>query len=264
MKKLIMLDQDGTICNRQYQVTADITALLQELIQAGVVIVPNSDTPIARLKYNFQKMLGFAPEVIVGEKGAVVVIEDKTIFPRNILGIQDFIFQLKEAFTARDAVPMVGDSATWIREKKHFEPNRKMIIIDGLRQQTIGFYFMVTDSSGLPQINDVWSKECLDIVSKIPVPEGLNPIDYNHSYGFATLNVQGVSKTDGYHKLKAVFPDYKFFMIGDGDIDIIADEAVIHCAVANASEALKKHSGFVSQRTYTEGVAECLLWISSL
>lgn len=52
--KVIMIDQDGVISNRNYQATKDISKLVNSLQTQNVVIVPNSDTPIDRLRRNIE------------------------------------------------------------------------------------------------------------------------------------------------------------------------------------------------------------------
>lgn len=256
-----MTDQDGVLFDKSYQSTGEIKSLVKQLSN-DILIVPNSDTPILRAQRNFKRVLGVTPNIVVGEKGAIVLFK-KIKYPLgNVRGIDDFLESLKQSFSQIDCEIVVGDSATWIREKKMFTPNRKMLIIDGLREQTIGFYLRATDSQGIAQIDNQWFEEGSDIVRKLEIPEGLIAEDFNSQYGIVIMNTKDTDKTTGYNFLSDQFPDATFFMIGDNDADIIREKSVIHCAVKNASQSLKSKSAFASNKPFTEGLRDCLDWIN--
>jgi len=260
--KIIMVDQDRVVCDENYQPTVDISELIRELNKTGqVIIAPNTDTPIERIKYNFRKMIGLDPAVIIAERGAIVEINGKKESVKNICGIKEFIAWVEKVFKLMGCCVEIGDSATWLRENRKFEPNRRLLIIDGLREQTISVFFKRTDASGFASTDPGFAQQGLEIINGLVPPAGLNKSDYNEKYGIAICNVAGVSKTDGYLLVKNQYPLADFYMIGDGDSDIILDKEVIHCAVANASPLLKKRASFVSKFSITEGLADCLKWI---
>lgn len=257
-----MIDQDGVVCNKDYQVTKDIKSLVSNLEQKGVLIVPNSDTPVKRLLYNFEIMLGARASIAIGEKGAVVSINGDYFFTEKVKGIKKYINSLLRVFVNIGSEVVIGDSATWIREDKKFKANSKMLIIDGLRQQTIGFYLRVADHNGLAKIDEEWFENGREVVKGLDLPQGLKKIDYNPKYGIAISNARNTTKTTGYLFLKEIFSDFRFFMIGDENSDIINDSAVTHCAVANASNLLREKAKFISEHSFTEGLKECLEWIA--
>lgn len=258
-----MVDQDGVVCDKSYQTTKDISQYLKDCLDETTVLVPNSDTPIERLRGNFQVMLGITPQVVIGELGATVRMYDREIFQKEILGRKEHIAHLKKFFEKNGAHIETGDSATWIREGKKFRPNSRLIIFDGMREQTVAFYVRHTNEGGIPEIQPQWAREALAILSQIPLPTGLKEYDYNPKYGIAISNVFGADKTSGYRGVRGEFPDAEFYMIGDGDIDIIQDPKVTHCAVGNASPALKQISKYVSPVNVTGGLEDCLRWIFS-
>ena len=141
--KIVMVDQDGVLLDKSYRVAADIKDFFRDL-PAGLKIVPNSDTPIRRITNNFRIAAGLQADIIIGEKGAVVYCNGETHCNANVQGIPSFLDNLGKTFDRLDCDIVVGDSATWIREGKRFTPNRRMLIIDGLRDQTVGFYLRTT------------------------------------------------------------------------------------------------------------------------
>lgn len=259
--KIVMIDQDGVLLDKNYKTTADMQDFLRNLPE-GFRIVPNSDTPVERILNNFKVVAGLQADITIGEKGAVVVCYGQTYFISNIQGIDDYLENLKHAFVDLDCDIAVGDSATWVREEKKFKPNRRMLIIDGLRKQTIGFYLRTTNDDGVACIDNQWFNIGITVVKTIPLPKGLEAKDFNIKYGIIIMNAINVSKTNGYLFLRQKYPGAVFYMIGDGDMDIIDDPNVIHCAVANASTNFKKIARFISDKEITAGLIDCLHWIA--
>lgn len=258
--KIVMVDQDGVLLDKSYRTTLDVNGFFQRLPKS-IMIVPNSDTPVERIANNFLASAGIRPDVVVGEKGAVIAFRGKLYTTSNVVGIKDYIERLKLAFSLSDCDIVVGDSATWIREQKRFTPNRRMLIIDGLRKQTIGFYLRTTDRDGIARLDDDWFATGSNIVRVLPLPAGVESNDFNVEYGIVIMNAIGVSKTNGYGFLRRKFPQADFYMIGDGDADVIQDPKVSHCAVGNASARLKEMAKFVSSKQFTAGLIDCLQWI---
>ena len=157
---------------------------------------------------------------------------------------------------------LTGDSATWIREGKKFSPNRRILIIDEFRRQTIGFYLRTTNSDGLACLDDDWFYIGSNTIKDIPVPTNIEAKDFNAEYGIIIMNAIGVSKTDGYKFLRQKYPQASFYMIGDRDMDIINDTSVVHCAVHNASANFKEIAEFISRKDITAGLIDCLQWIA--
>jgi len=256
-----MVDQDGVVNDKNYQTTKNIQKFVNNLADYGVIIVPNSDTPVKRLTYNFEVLLGIKSSIIIGEKGAVVQVNDEEFLFDNSISTDHFINKLKEVFLRAGAMVVIGDSATWIRARMQFKPNSDLLIVDALRQQSIGFYLRTSDSDGIAQVNEKWAERGKLLLTEIKLPKGIKNIVYNSTYGIFIGSISGICKSNGFNFLKTIFPEDMFFMIGDDDIDIIEDNSVIHCAVANGSQAFKEKSEFVSIHPFTEGLEECLSWI---
>lgn len=259
--KVIMVDQDGVISDKNYQTTKDISQFVDSLRTQGIIIVPNSDTPIDRLQRNNKFLLGFHADTIIGEKGAVVSLNGQCKFPKEIQGIDEYRLSLEKLFLKCGVSVYVGDSATWIRENKTFIPNSQLLIIDALRQQSIGLYLKCSNDKGLTYTDLDWCEKGLKIISTISLPIGLEPLNFNPNYGIAIANATGVKKSDGYRIIKEFFGQTRYYMIGDQMDDFIDDSNVVQCAVGNAEKKYKDVSSFVASKRITEGLEECLQWI---
>jgi len=266
--KVVMFDQDGVVCDKTYKTTKDIRKTISLALAQGIHLIPNSDTPWKRLSDNTEAMLGFEPNVVIAEKGAVVKIGSSiiySIYGTDIIGIARYIRLLVDLFDSLGKKVAIGDSATWIRIGKKFEPNSQYIIIDGLRTQSIGFYLLATDNLGTPQNDRNWFEEGLAVAKTIELPQGLAQLNANEKYGIAIANNPDITKTNGYHIVKnRMGLNNAFFMIGDSDIDIIDAVRVTHLAVGNTTEGLRRRAVFVSQYDYTAGLEECLQRIMAL
>ncbi len=259
--KIVMVDMDGVVCDQCYQTTADIRPTIAAAQKTGIMIVPNSDTPITRLRNYFRKFLGIETGILIGENGAVVQNGQETILVANIAGISNYRKQADNLFRRSGYLSMVGDSTTWLKEGRHFDPLSRLVLLDGYRQQSIAFFALVTDPDGKTKIDSRFAAEVMGTIgSNLELPKGLGALDYNPKYGIAIATPLGVSKSVGYGQLKRRYPSATFYMVGDGDADIINNE-VIHCAVANATEKLKAKAQFVSALPVTQGLNECIQWI---
>jgi hydroxymethylpyrimidine pyrophosphatase-like HAD family hydrolase len=263
-EKIVMIDQDGTIFDRNYQTNSDIGDIVAVALDKGILLVPNSDTPILRLVKNFKSALGFEPTTIIGECGAVAC-RDGEEFKLCLSGEPgEFIDELIITFENCDCDIKIGDSATWIRENKIFQANRRLLIIDGFRKSSIGFYLRKADSSGIACLDEEWFSYGKKVVESIALPDGFSVFDFNPKYGIAIAGPSGVSKTNGSAFLHYNFPEADIFMIGDSEADVINDNRVVVCSVGNGSDILKSKSKFVANQLYTAGLGECLNWIMSL
>lgn len=262
-KSVIMFDLDGVLFDKAYNLNiipeyflARVTALRED----GCILVPNSNTPVLRMREISDDYFGFQPDFMVAEKGAVVVIDGQKHLPLHIEGLVEFRRQLMEIFLFRSMI-MQGDSVTTMRHFNLFQPNRKLFFADMIREQTLAFYARKTDRHGEAKPDKDWLKEVKEIVDELQLPAGLMPFNYNANYGIAIASAFGCSKTSGYRMIRNSFPDSTFYMIGDSVSAHIDDDTVIHCAVGNASEDYKKSCAFSAKQHHTKGLMEVFDWI---
>ena len=84
MKRIAMVDIDGVMLDKNYQSTTNVKAEVAELLAKGFSVVPNSDTPIHRIRRIINEHLSFDPEIVIGENGAVVMIQDDVYYTADI------------------------------------------------------------------------------------------------------------------------------------------------------------------------------------
>lgn len=262
---VIMLDFDGVVFNETYGLNMtpiDFLGEVETLRQAGYILVPNSDTPVLRMRDIADRFLGFQPKYIIAEKGAVIVIDEKKYFPASIVGLVEFRRALVQHFMFK-CWAMQGDSVTTMQMFNLFQPNRKILFADMIREQTLAFYARITDREGISRPDRGWLCDVKAIVDQMVLPTGLMPFNYNEKYGIAIANASNCTKAIGYQKIRETFPSARFYMVGDSMSDFIDDGRVVQCSVANASDEYKSQCAFVAESPYTKGLVEVFQWIRS-
>lgn len=256
--KIVMVDQDGVVCDQQYHLTAEID--VRQLVSTDMVLVPNSDTPLRRLIENFRELLGFEADIAIAENGAVVKYHDKIIYLSAVKGLNQYRQRLIEQLSRAGFKVVVGDSATMVRRHQTLPPNSTVALVDEYREQSVGLYLFQTDHAGMFKISDSVSQLGLKAIQRVALPVGLKPFNYNSAYGIAIATPEGVSKTAGYRTLQTMQAG-DYFMVGDSKGDIINAKEVVHCCVGNAMSELRQVSDYASPSAYTAGLKDCLRWI---
>jgi hydroxymethylpyrimidine pyrophosphatase-like HAD family hydrolase len=260
MKKVIMIDLDGVVLNKDYKTTKDIHSTIKKLGNNDL-IVPNSDTPINRLKRLFSGSLGINPMITIGEKGAVIDFFGTVFYPCHVLNLRQYRKKIIKTLGEYNARILESEFPIQIRKFWRFPPGENLIIVDNSRRASLSIFFLKANSEGILKADKEWSDLCFKALSQIKIPEGLGQYEYNYKYGIAISNAIDSSKGLGVQLLKEKLGRAIYFMIGDSDADIIKDEDVLHLAVNNATDDLKNISDFTASKNYTEGLEECLEWI---
>lgn len=272
-KKLILIDLDKTLIDRNYQLTAsrgEVAKTIRALDRC--VLGVSSDSAIETIG-GYTGGLGISFP-IVAENGAIVVIsKDKTIFTRKASSF--FVATrrvLAEGLFDERTVIIIGDvnafSRFLIGSKQDFGATDRIVLINGYRKASLSLYC-------LAKVNGVWNldKRFLDFVvgkykgllRKIfPLLSDNVVYDINYEYGICIARLKGVQKSLAVPVLVKSFKGYQIFAIGDSMGDFYDNPKVIQCAVANASEEYKKKCHLITKKSYTAGVLELLKAISSI
>lgn len=261
MQTIVMIDQDGVVCDASYQSNCELGNVWSSLLKKNVLLFANSDTPRLRLERNFREMLGVTPTGVIAENGMVLMTPDKVVtHPQAATGVVSFRGEVVVALTSVADAVHVGDAPTWRRQQRRFESHQRTILLDGEREYSVSLYALVTDETGLPQIDDQWGRSVKQVVDQLTRPDNLGEAVYNPRYGIMIMGTKDAHKTRGYELLRTRHCG-TYYMIGDSDSDIIQDPSVIICSVGNGSSRLKERADFIASDSYTRGLRQCLEWI---
>jgi hydroxymethylpyrimidine pyrophosphatase-like HAD family hydrolase len=273
-KKIILCDLDGTLLNKQYELTAPLHILVRA-VQAkqteGYVIGLNSDTPLLPLRTWASRFGMEGP--LISEKGQLLSISPHS--PEQVYGkMSAFFRRLRQQvmIRAHEEIPRafvgVGDVTEFIIQGGGvYGVDRCAVLINGYRQCSFSAYALASNHGRLnAQDSELFERFCELVTSVVGDDEKLLDVaDKNHDYGILILHEKGASKSLAVERLiKQAGDDAEIVMIGDRDADIISVSHEIKlCAVGNASPSLKARAhetgGIVAHKAFTEGVLEILL-----
>lgn len=259
--KIILCDQDGVLFNKTYSCNYLFKELNKLLTDNNAIIVPNSDTPVLRLKNNFESITGLKIDTLIAERGAIIVHNGKetptiNFFSNELESYKKMINDLALKFKVEI---YNGDSATWMKNNKTFSPDKNVIIFDSFRKTALGYYARRTNNNGLAIVDNIFYNEFTSEAKKIVKPKWLDVEDYNQSYGIVILSSSRATKTLGVKYLIEILGEnHKYYMIGDSKTDIINNQNITHLAVNNCDELLKNKAEFVSPSEFTKGMMECI------
>jgi len=273
MKKIIIVDLNGTMVDKTYKITVHLEKLNYSINKAksnGVTIGLSSDSPKETLLAVAMDLGIGGP--IVAEGGAVLYIDNKDI----LLNSKGDALKLcsnamiEHLVNNREVSRLVsfGDvnrlSRLLVEHGDIIGANAsEAIFINGMRLASMSFFcFQRKGMKWVPHSEqlDYFTNWALQYLSnnKLLIPENVM-IDQNIDYGISVLHHKDTKKSLAVQPLQKLYPDAKIFIIGDSMFDWHGENAgVTHCAVANASPEYKNHCSYVANKSYTEGVIEII------
>lgn len=277
-KRIILLDLDGTIITRSYQLTvagSKLRSVVENLQTGNTFVGLNSDTPLQPLK-SWAGLFGMRGPLI-GEKGQVLSFSPAEP-AQTIGGMGDYFRALKRQVILRSHEQFantfigIGDVTEFVRQGgKIFGEDRQAIFINGYRQCSFSAYALAYRDGSLTYDAELYELFCNLVMSLVaPDEDRLAEADKNDLYGILILHEKGASKTRGFqHLIDRLGDEIEYVMIGDSLSDqILTDHPVKVCAVGNASPELKawalETGGMVADAPFTEGVIEILSSFSSV
>ncbi len=270
-KITIFSDQDGVLIDKAFHCNYSFCELGRLLIKNKAILVPSSDTPAERLRFNFQLFTGVKINTVIAERGGVILHKQQEVFRLQLPSseIVKYLQALRHLAKSFKATIYTGDSVTWIRTNKIFKSNASVIIFDAFRKTSIGYYARRTNQSGLAMIDDIFYDEFTTEAKKIPRPSFFEVSDYNQTYGIALISSAQATKTAGFLNYLRLFgledqADDKYYMIGDYKTDIIEDPRMTLLAVGNADDELKEKATFISNFPQARGMMDCINYALSL
>ncbi len=264
--KIIFCDQDGVLIDRSYQTTHSVSRIKELISSKEILLIPNSDTPLRRLRNNFESILTEKLDIIIAERGAIVSFNGKETYTINIDSkeVENYKRGIISLACKFNMNVCIGDSASWIKDKKIFDPESITLIVDGLRKTSVGYYARKMNGIDLINTDLEFYREFIAEAKKITLPSIFDELDYNEDYAIAILSSSKAVKTIGInHVINILGNNHQYYMIGDSKTDIINNKQVKILAVGNSKKELLEVADFIAPSSYTQGMIECMEWAIS-
>ena len=273
MKKIIIVDLNGTMVDKTYKITIPLEKLNYSINKAksnGSIIGLSSDSPK-------ETLLAVATDLgidgpIIAEGGAVLNIGNKdTLLNSNGSALRLCSDAMIEHLVNNRNVSRLvsfGDvnrlSRLLIEHGDIIGANAsEAIFINGMRLASMSFFCFQRNGMGwMPNPEQLeyftnWSLQYLDSNQLLSRKNVI--VDQNIDYGISVLHHKDTKKSLAIQPLQTLYPNAKIFIIGDSMFDWHGENAgVTHCAVANASPEYKNLCSYVADKSYTEGVIEII------
>ena len=259
-EKLVMIDLDATLIDRNYEVTDQgIYKAIAETQAAGWIVSLNSDTPLSPLKRWRERFRANGP--IIAERGAVIEAPGGTIMSTVDA---DRVSSARQILTTRlselGLQPWLGNPVEAISNDLRMKPSANIaVLINDQSQCSLRYHVRAIAADGsLKQDEDAFQyvySQCKNIQPAYG-PDIM--IDANPDHSVVILSRKSDTKRQGARTLLASLLPLRVIMIGDSMNDFVGADLAEHYAVANASQDFKQISNYVAEATMTSGVIEIL------
>lgn len=277
-KRLVMIDLDKTLIDRNYQVSVPngeqlVAMAVQACRDQGIEVGLASDTALVNLQ-EWAVRFGMGGPLI-GEFGACVGLSSGEILSTDERSVEIFsnLRQLLTKHLLADhslGTILIGDNVALIREfgENSRSPlprflSGRMVLISGLRKCSISFYARRVREGQLLQ-DEQLLEGAINIVKHEIGELGLDPEkDFafydNPEYGICIVHLRETNKQLGFIKLMNS-GDYEptMAMIGDSMGDFIDHPKVVQCCVSNAPDVYQQCCQHIATQPMTAGVIELL------
>lgn len=273
MKKIIMVDLNGTMVDKTYKITVPLKNLNYSINNAknnGAIIGLSSDSPKETLLAITKDLDIKGP--IVAEGGAVLSLDNKDILLNSKGGAlklcSDAMVEYLVNNQKTSRLVSFGDVNRLSRLLvEHGDiigaKASEAIFVNKMRLASMSFFcFQRNGTKWVPDPEQLeyftnWSLQYLSNNQLIATEDVI--VDQNIDYGISVLHHNDTKKSLAVPPLQKLYPGAKIFIIGDSMFDWHGENTeVIHCAVANASPEYKNHCSYVANKSYTEGVIEII------
>ncbi|MFA5154981.1 MAG: HAD hydrolase family protein [Patescibacteria group bacterium] len=267
MSKLVLLDLDLTLINREYHLTLpldQVRLIIGAAKGKGAVIGLNSDSSYHTLS-GWYELLGLNGPII-SERGARIWLPGQAdqievsslaanLFPRLKA---DFIQNL---LSAGEQV-LVGDANKLQAAYQPHLGQKKIIIINDYRVRSLSFFARRVAEDGKLVIDSELLDKAVALLTSLihnyPWLEQDKDEDKNPDYGIYILHSLSSQKYQAAAKLLNSLNLDQMWMVGDNLPDFIADPRVKHAAVSNARDQFKARADLITTGAITAGVMEFL------
>ena len=274
---LILLDLDHTLITTEFELTDEtIFEKIRALQRRGIAVGLNSDRPFKTLN-GYAERLQLAGPVIC-ERGNVIHCGQEILFEQSHL--RETMQAVRLAFidlinqTHPSINLLIGDSEKLFFQLKELfraQPFLRFVLMNKARQFSIAFNSLqmlvgFAHEQLVPE-ETAWQAH-LELSQQLAAifvqMSGLTPDLGVYRINHATIvHHPDTEKSNGTRYLLDANLASHIYMVGDTTQDFLgSDPQYTHCAVANAQPAYKANCQFVAPRPFTEGVVDCLDWIT--
>lgn len=269
--KIVLLDLDNTLIDADYNLTSsedELRLVARELAKRDVHIGLCSDSAVVTLR-QWTKRLEFSGPIIA-ERGAVIwnsVLRREEVLEPSAT---EWFRELRELFVKKisqdfpGATIMLGDATRFVKDRPiNSTLTSQIFAVNGFRVASFSFFACRPNqdrSSLVPDAELLALAGCIvaELVESLGKDKKNLFWDENLKYGILIVHALSTEKWRGVSTLIDRLRPEQIIMVGDGMSDFLGLPNVMQYAVANADPRYKEKSVFVSERSFTEGVMDCL------
>ncbi len=267
MRKIILIDVDETLTDKNYKLTVSHSVLKAAVARAqtrGYEIGLNSDSSLMTLQH--QAELWGMKGPIIAEKGGVI-LANIACEPFYTIKEAEYFFTFRKKVVERlmddnKYLVVTGSVNTIANKLPSYSAVEVLpqvsILINSLRLRSFSCYVR-------ERVDNKWQTttrsldEVVNILLEIGVENGVEcqwNIDKNILYGICIIHHRLTEKSIATEQFTV--DSNVIYMIGNSMSDYLGDKKIIHCGVANASSDFKACCQFIAKEKRTAGVIELI------
>lgn len=269
--RLVLLDLDNTLIDANYNLTVaedEIRTEVRALANRDIRIGLCSDSAVITLR-QWSERLGLTGP-IVAERGAVIWDPVQQREEAIEVSATSWFCELRQLFVGKilrnfpGATIMIGDATRFVKDRiVSTALTEQIFAVNGFRTASFSFFacrltqertVIVPDAKLLARASAIVS----DTIESLGRAKSDLYWDENSIYGILIVHANTTEKWRGVSVLMDRLKPEQTIMVGDGMSDFLGLQNVLQYAVGNADPRYKAKTAFVSGRSLTEGVIECL------
>jgi hydroxymethylpyrimidine pyrophosphatase-like HAD family hydrolase len=258
-EKIALLDIDGTILDETYKITTyDFSVAVERAKEAGWLLGLSSDTPLTVMREFRDEFSMDGP--IIAERGAVLEIIGDTFYDEELSqSCVDARDEIIEHFSSSGFRVWLGDPVSLIRNGGKIGKSGDLaVMVNEHRRCSLGIFARYIDREGQLIVDNSLTEYVVEETR--PLYPRINSIDedVNHDHGLLIVADGSVDKRLGTSRLQRVQNLGTIAMVGNSLPDYLGTDMAVHYAVGNATSEFKEVADYVSESSFSLGVADIL------
>jgi hydroxymethylpyrimidine pyrophosphatase-like HAD family hydrolase len=255
-EKIALFDIDGTILNEVYEITTrDFSVAVERAKEAGWILGLSSDTPL-------EGMCEFRDEFrmdgpLIAEKGALFEVGGEAFYDKELSqSCVDARAEILEHFSSSGFTVWLGDPVSLLRNGGKIGKSGDLaVMVSEYRKCSLGMFARYIDSEGQLRVDNSLTEHVVEEARPLyPKIHNINE-DVNHDYGLLIVADGTVDKRRGTLLLQR---SRNLGTIGNSLPDYLGVDVAVHYAVGNATSGFKDVADYVSESSFSSGVADIL------